>query len=152
MTSERHLELQLIRAILTMFCAMSLFHVLCYINYQTRAMVNGGLNCLMEANQLQHDTLESLSGRISALEEAGYGGKLIWKITDIGSRIRDAVSGRVKVFLSPDIYTNAQGEFICFTFYYAVGWLNRQATTHWLVKTKAICVIVFSPRNCVVIF
>lgn len=75
-------------------------------------MINSGLDRLSEATQLQQDTVKSLTGRISALEEASYDGKLIWKITDIGSRIRDAVSGRVKVLLSPDIYTNQQGEFI----------------------------------------
>lgn len=77
-----------------MLCAMSLFN---------------GIRRLTEASQLQQDTLESLSGRIGALEEASYGGRLMWKITNIGSRIRDAVSSRVKVLLSPDIYTNEQG-------------------------------------------
>lgn|SRR6218665_4143425 len=78
--------------------------------------INQAKAMLREASQLQWDTLESLSDRIRAVEEARYGGILIWKITNISSRIRDAVSGRVKVLLSPDLYTNVQGKFICVTF------------------------------------
>lgn len=84
-------------------------------------MVNRRLHRLTETSQLQQDGLESLSNRLTAVEEASYGGKLIWKITNIGSKIRDAVAGRVKVLMSPDIYTSQQGEFISSTFHYVVG-------------------------------
>lgn len=107
MTARRHDELLLIRNALNIFCAVSLFHVLCYICYETRAVVNRRLQLVAEDSQLQEDQLESLSGRLKVAEEASYCGILTWKITNIGSRIKNSVSGAF--IRSPDLYTNQQG-------------------------------------------
>ena len=55
--------------------------------------------------------LAELQTKLTELELASYDGTLLWKITEVRRRRREAVSGDVVCIQSPAFYTASAGQF-----------------------------------------
>jgi len=55
--------------------------------------------------------LSSMETKLADLELTSHDGTLLWKITEVGRRRREAVSGQVVSIQSPAFYTSRTGQF-----------------------------------------
>jgi len=54
--------------------------------------------------------LSTLETKLTDVELTGYDGTLLWKISEVGRRRREAVSGEVVSIQSPAFYTSRTGQ------------------------------------------
>lgn len=66
---------------------------------------------------VQEIQLSDLSVRQDLLEVKGTQGVLLWRISDIGRRIQEAVSGRTPSLYSPPFFTSQAGYKMCSRLY-----------------------------------
>jgi len=66
---------------------------------------------VVERTVAQNDVrLSTLETKLTDVELTGYDGTLLWKITEVGRRRREAVSGEVVSIQSPAFYTSRTGQ------------------------------------------
>ncbi|XP_033374287.1 TNF receptor-associated factor 1 isoform X2 [Parus major] len=61
--------------------------------------------------------LSSLHKSLVFSEQASYDGIFLWKITDVGRKLQDSVTGRTVSFYSPAFYTAKYGYKVCLRVY-----------------------------------
>ncbi|UJR08383.1 hypothetical protein I4U23_012654 [Adineta vaga] len=78
---------------------------------------NGVLNSIAVSQEALQTEIESLEGKISALESTTYDGTFTWKINDIHTKIADARTEKQVSIYSTPFYTSATGYKMCLRIY-----------------------------------
>ncbi|NWS73127.1 TRAF2 factor, partial [Crotophaga sulcirostris] len=91
-----------------------------HLNHGTECLIRSPLKHLQELHRCltQKDAgLSSLHKSLLFSEQASYDGVFLWKITDVGRKLQDSVTGRTVSLYSPAFYTAKYGYKVCLRVY-----------------------------------